>query len=41
MHDGGYVLLEVNAVPAIKEPTDEFKINVSKQIVDHIERSIL
>lgn len=38
-HDGKYVLLEVNAVPAIKEPSDEFKINVPKVIIDHIERN--
>lgn len=39
-HDGKYVLLEVNAIPAMKEPYDEFKIDVPKKLLDHIKRCI-
>jgi glutathione synthase/RimK-type ligase-like ATP-grasp enzyme len=39
--DGKLYLLEVNSVPAIKEPMDEFGLNTPKLIIDHIERSVL
>ncbi len=37
--NGKYILLEVNAVPAIKEPYEEFKIDIAKKLLDHIERN--
>lgn len=37
---GKYILLEVNAVPAIKEPYENFKIDIPKKLLDHIERSV-
>jgi glutathione synthase/RimK-type ligase-like ATP-grasp enzyme len=37
--NGKYILLEVNAVPAMKEPYDEFKINIPKKLINHIERN--
>lgn len=38
--NGRYILLEVNAVPAMKEPYDAFKINIPKMLLAHIERNI-
>lgn len=38
---GKYTLIEVNAVPAMKEPYDEFKINIPKKLIDHIERNAI
>lgn len=38
--DGKLYLLEINAVPAIKEPMVEFGINTPKLIIDHIERNV-
>lgn len=38
--DNKIYLLEVNAVPAIKEPLEEFGINTPKLIIDHVERSV-
>lgn len=38
--NGKYVLIEVNAVPAMKEPYDEFKVNIPKKLISHIERSL-
>lgn len=35
-----YLLLEVNAVPAMKEPLDEFGIDVPALLLDRIERDI-
>jgi glutathione synthase/RimK-type ligase-like ATP-grasp enzyme len=35
-----YVLLEVNAVPAIREPYEEFQIDIPKKLLDHIERNV-
>ena len=39
-NNGRYILLEVNAVPAMKEPYDEFKIDIPKRLLAHIERNI-
>lgn len=39
-HNGKYKLLEVNAVPAMKEPLIEFGIDIPKKLLDHIERNI-
>ncbi len=39
-HCGRYFLLEVNAVPAMKEPLDEFGIDVPAVLLDRIERDI-
>ena len=38
-HQGKYVLLETNAVPAIKEPMDVFGIDIPKKLLNHIERN--
>ncbi|MFA5249658.1 MAG: hypothetical protein WC397_03955 [Candidatus Paceibacterota bacterium] len=38
--NGKYVLLEINAVPAMKEPFDKFGIDIPKKLLDHIERNI-
>ena len=38
--NGKYVLIEVNAVPAMKEPYDEFKIDIPNKLINHIERNI-
>jgi glutathione synthase/RimK-type ligase-like ATP-grasp enzyme len=38
--DGKYFLLEVNAVPAIKEPLETLGIDVPKKLLDHIERNV-
>lgn len=38
--NGRYILLEVNAVPAIKEPYDEFQIDIAKKLIDHLERNL-
>lgn len=35
-----YWLLEVNSVPAIKEPLDELGVNVPQKLLDHIERNL-
>lgn len=40
-HNGSFVLLEVNAVPAIKEPQELFGIDIPAMILDHIERTAL
>lgn len=37
--NGKYVLLEVNAVPAMKEPYEEFNIDIPNKLLDHIERN--
>ena len=39
-HNGDYVLLEVNAVPAMQELYDEFKIDIPRKLLNHIERGI-
>ncbi len=39
-HNGDYVLLEVNAVPAMQEPYDEFKIDIPQKLLNHVERGI-
>jgi len=39
-NDGNYVLLEVNAVPAMKEPLDAFGINIPKKLLAHIEHNV-
>jgi glutathione synthase/RimK-type ligase-like ATP-grasp enzyme len=38
--NGRYVLLEINAVPAMKEPLDEFAINIPAKLISHIERNL-
>lgn len=38
--DNKYFLLEVNAVPAMRESYKEFKIDIPKKLLDHIERNI-
>jgi len=40
-NNGRYVLIEVNAVPAMKEPYDEFKINIPNSLINHIEENII
>lgn len=35
-----YFLLEVNAVPAMRESYEEFKINIPKKLLDHVERNV-
>jgi glutathione synthase/RimK-type ligase-like ATP-grasp enzyme len=37
-NNGRYVLLEVNAVPAMKEPYDEFQIDIPRMLISHIEK---
>lgn len=37
---GKYILLEVNAAPGLKEPFDEFGINTTKILFDHIEKDL-
>lgn len=39
-HEGRYILLEVNAVPAMKEPMDAFGVDVPKKLLTHIERNV-
>jgi glutathione synthase/RimK-type ligase-like ATP-grasp enzyme len=39
-HNGNYVLLEVNAVPAMQEPYDEFEVDIPRKLLDHIERNV-
>jgi glutathione synthase/RimK-type ligase-like ATP-grasp enzyme len=39
-YDGQYILLEINAVPAMKEPKDAFGIDIPKKLLTHIERNI-
>ena len=41
LHDDKYFLLEVNAVPAIREPMEVLGIDVPKIIVDRIESDVL
>lgn len=41
LYKGRFYLLEVNAVPAIKEPSDLLHMNVAGTIVDHIEKSVM
>lgn len=38
--NGKYVLLEVNAVPAMKEPLDAFGVDIPKKLLSHIERNV-
>jgi glutathione synthase/RimK-type ligase-like ATP-grasp enzyme len=38
-NNGKYVLLEVNAVPAMKEPYDEFQIDIPRMLISHIENN--
>lgn len=39
-HKGQYILLEINAVPAMKEPMDAFGIDIPKKLLAHIERNV-
>jgi len=39
--NGKYILIEINAVPAMKEPYDEFKIDIPNKLINHIERNII
>lgn len=39
-HKGKYILLEINAVPAMKEPLDAFGIDIPKKLLVHIERNV-
>jgi len=39
-YKGRYILLETNAVPAMKEPLEAFGINIPKKLLNHIERNI-
>lgn len=40
LHNGRYILLEINAVPAMKEPMDAFGVDVPQKLLDHIERNV-
>lgn len=40
LHNGRYILLEINAVPAMKEPMDALGVDVPKKLLDHIERNV-
>ncbi len=39
--NGRYILLEVNAVPAMKEAYDAFGIDIPKKLLTHIERNLI
>lgn len=39
-HGGKYILLETNAVPAMKEPMDAFGVDAPKKLLTHIERNV-
>lgn len=39
-NNGRYYLLEINAVPAMREVYEQFKIDIPKKLLDHIERNV-
>ncbi|GEM_PF-3582924 len=39
--NGKYILLEVNAVPAMKESYDAFGIDIPKKLLTHLERNLI